>query len=248
MSEKDPKRMQCSQFEALLPDVLDSDNDGRLSAEVRQAFHDHAQGCAVCGPLFAEAREGMLWLRTLEEVQPPESLVHNILAATSAAESERAPAQARVPWRTWIPTLWKPVRSFVAMAMQPRFATSFSMAFFSLSLILTLGGVRLKDLAHVDWHPSALGKAVVLQYTQVESKVVRYYNNMRLVYEIESRVGELKKAEQKNEKHEQPAPEKKKKDNNNTSGRPDQRQDNYSQETEYAAFAYLTHDHQGANQ
>ena len=240
--------MQCSQFEILLADALD--DKGVLSEEASRAFQAHARSCVACGLILSEAREGMLWLQALEELEPPRNLVHNILAATRDAEAAKEPARPEALQPGWITRLWKPVRGMLAGAIQPRFATSFSMAFFSLSLTLTLAGVKLKDLAHVDWRPSSVGRAVVLEYTQVETKIVRYYNNMRLVYEIESRVGELKKnsgAEEKNQQPEQqPKENKKKKDNNDTSGRPEHRQDNYSQEMDHAVIAYLKTSHEGA--
>lgn len=249
MTEKSQSGMQCSQFEALLADAL----DGVLSQAADSAFHAHAESCAACGPIFAEARQGMLMLQALGEVEPPKNLLHNILAATSAVDAAKAPGKSEASRPGWPARVWKPIRGVLAGAMQPRFATSFSMAFFSLSLTLTLAGVKLKDLAHIDWRPSAVGKAVVLQYTQVESKVVRYYNNMRLVYEIQSRVGELKKnseTEQKNDKpaQDQPRQDKKQKENNDTSGRPEQRQDNYSRQEDNAVIAYLTPNDEGATQ
>ncbi|HEY6971923.1 MAG TPA: zf-HC2 domain-containing protein [Candidatus Angelobacter sp.] len=246
MTEKDKTGFECSQFESWLPDAL----DGMLSDEAKRAFEAHAAVCPVCGPMLAEAREGMLWLENLEEVEPPKKLVHNILAATSAAPAEegKAPEPAAPGWLTRV---WTPVRAGLAGMMRPRFATSFSMAFFSLSLTLTLAGVKLKDLTQIDWHPSAIGRAIVVQYTQVESKVVRYYNNMRLVYEVESRVHELRKnagPEQKDQQQpaEQPK-EKKDKKNNDTSGRPEERQDNYSLDTENALVASLSINDEGAN-
>ena len=36
--------------------------------------------------MFTEAEQGMRWLQTLEEVEPPKNLVHNILAATTMAQ------------------------------------------------------------------------------------------------------------------------------------------------------------------
>lgn len=247
MTEKDHNEMQCGQFEALLSDVLD--DAASLSPEARRAFQAHAESCAACGPIFAEAQQGMLWLRGLEEVEPPANLVHNILAVTSIAESTQATPMAKAARPEWLSRLWRPVRGVLAGAIQPRFATSFSMAFFSLSLTLTLAGVKLKDIAHFDWRPSSLGKAVVMQYTQVESKVVRYYNNMRLVYEIESRVDELRKnsgGDQKKDAAPDKPKEEKKRDKNDTSGSPEQRQDNYSQELDHAVIAYMRLRHGGA--
>lgn len=238
MTEKGQNGIRCSQFEGLLPDAL----DGLLSQEASRGFEAHAAECPVCGPMLAEARQGMAYLQGLEELEPPRNLMHNILAATSAAPAKEAQASPQAVKPGLIARIWRPVRRALAGMMQPRFATSFSMAFFSLSLTLTLAGVKLKDLIHMDWHPSAMGKAIVMEYTQVESKVVRYYKNMRLVYEIESRVQELKKtspSDQQQQTPEQPKEDKNKKDRNDTSGRPEERQDHYSQELDNAVIAYL---------
>jgi Putative zinc-finger len=250
MTEKQQNSMQCSHFEALMSDAL----DGALQQEARQAFESHAETCPACGPMLAEARQGMLWLRSLEELEPPKNLVHNILAATTVAEAAKEPERAKALKPGWTTRLWKPARGVMTGMIQPRFVTSFAMAFFSLSLTLTLGGVRLKDLGRIDWHPSALGRAVVLEYTQVETKVVQYYKNMRLVYEIESRVSELKKAagsgqndqQQQQQPAEQPKENKNKRDNNDTSGRPEQLQEHYSQELNDGLIAYLRQSNEGA--
>lgn len=251
MTEKQPNSMHCSQFEALLSDVL----DGTLPQEARQACESHARTCPACGPMLAEARQGMLWLNALEEVEPPRNLVHNILAATTAEEAkETAPTKSLKP--SWSTRLWQPIRGVMTGATHPRFVTSFAMAFFSLSLTLTLAGVRLKDLARIDWHPSAVGRAVVMRYTQVETKVVQYYKNMRLVYELESTVSELRKSTdsgqqteqppQQQQPAEQPKENKNKKDNDDTSGRPEKRQEHYSEELDHGLIAYLKQSNQGA--
>ena len=254
MTEKRPNTMQCSQFEALLSDVL----DGTLPQEARQAFEGHAETCPACGPMLAEARQGMLWLEALEEVEPPRNLVHNILAATTAADAAKEPAQAKTLKPSWKSRLWKPIRGVMTGVAQPRFVTSFAMAFFSLSLTLTLAGVRFKDLGKIDWHPRAMGRAVVMHYTQVETKVVQYYKNMRLVYELESTVSELRKSTDSGQQTEQPPQQqppaeqpkenenKNKKDNDDTSGRPEKRQEHYSEELNHGLIAYLKQSNQGA--
>lgn len=247
MTEKRQNTVQCSQFEVLLSDAL----DGMLAEEVSRAFEDHAAACPACGPMLAEAREGMLLLRALEDLEPPKNLVHNILAATSAAEQAKAPAKAAAAG--WKARVWKPLRGVLTGAIQPRFVTSFAMAFFSLSLTLALSGVKFGELGKIVSHPRAMGRAVVLQYTQVETKVVQYYKNMRLVYEIESRVSDLRKssdAEQNEQQQQPPAEEpkqdKQKKDNNDTTGRPEQKKEHYSQELNDGLIAYLKQNNQGA--
>jgi hypothetical protein len=226
---RDPQNgLQCSQFEALLADALDDGNaqaevgskaggeaSSTLPLAVRQAFEAHRQSCAGCRASFAEALEGMLLLRGIPEVDPPKNLVHNILAATSLAEVP-APATAQGVQRAgWAQRLLGNLRPATAGFLRSRFAASFCMAFFSLSLTLNLAGVRVVDLVNAAQHPGTVRKSLVLQYTSVEAKVMRYYDNMRLVYEVRLRVQELKKVttpqnnnnnrpEQQNWKHSPP--------------------------------------------
>jgi hypothetical protein len=213
--------MQCNEFDALLSDALDQ----VLTGPKAQEFQAHAQSCPVCGPLLAEAEIGKRWLEQLVEVEPPQHLVHTILAATtgvSARLSGRATAPAS-PLGQISARLAAAFRPILAVARQPRFAMSFGMAFFSLSISLSLAGVKLGDLRHVDLRPRAIRRT----YYETSGRVVKYYENIRFVYEIESRVREFKRATAPAE------PEPPKKENNqrndNTSGQPDQKQErNYS--------------------
>ncbi|MBV8051977.1 MAG: zf-HC2 domain-containing protein [Acidobacteriaceae bacterium] len=225
--------MQCSEFDALLSDALDKILTGPKAA----AFQSHAKSCPVCGPLLAEAEVGKHWLEQLVEVDPPQHLVHNILAATSGIDTARlhGPVAVHASWfdriRTRTGALVAPI---VAVARQPRFAMSFGMAFFSLSVSLSLAGVKLSDIRHVDLRPSAIRRT----YYETSGKVAKYYENIRFVYEIESRVREFKRATTPAE----PAPAKR--DNNqrndNTSGQPDQKeQRNYSQGDSQVILASL---------
>jgi hypothetical protein len=58
---------------------------------------------------------------------------------------------------------------------------------------LNLAGVKVVDLVNAAQHPGTVRKSLVLEYTSVEANVMRYYDNMRLVYEVRLRVQELKK-------------------------------------------------------
>src|SRR6266436_1184415 len=229
-------QVECTEFEGLLSDAL----EGRLSAARKESFEAHRRVCAICGPLFADVQAGQPWLRALalEPVEPPVNLVHNILAATSGVVSRRAQAATRggrtTPLgeraREWWDSYFSPASAFVR---QPRFAMSFGMIFFSFSLVATLAGVKPSDVAKVNVRPSALRHA----YNDAQIKVVKYYDNIRFVYEIESKVRELKRANTPAE----PAPKEQKENRkNNTSGQPDQRQDrNYSQEYNQPILAAL---------
>jgi hypothetical protein len=236
MPEETKHGMECGEFESLLSDALDG--GGKLSPARRASFEAHRRVCGVCGPLFADVQAGQQWLRSLEAVEPPAYLVHNILAATSGVVSTRPLAETRegrtTPFgerlREWWDSYFTPVSDFVR---QPRFVMSFGMIFFSFSLALSAAGVKPTDVARVDLRPSALRHA----YNDAQIKIVKYYDNIRFVYEIESKVRELKRANTPAE----PGPEDKKENRkNNTSGQPEQRQDrNYSQEYNQPVLAAL---------
>src|SRR3954453_15849845 len=92
--------MQCNEFDLLLSDAL----DGVLNGAGLDRFEAHARACKTCGPLLAEADAGRQWLKGLTEVEPPASLVNNILASTTGVDTKRlrvtAPVrQPRVLWR-----------------------------------------------------------------------------------------------------------------------------------------------------
>src|SRR6266849_2851450 len=221
----EPKNgMQCGEFDTLLNEVLDA----TLTGPKLESFQAHARVCAVCGPLLAEADAGRRWLKSLAEVEPPANLMHNILLATTGHESKRLAVRAQSDssssWAdkvtAWLRPVFAPV---LAVSRQPRFAMSFGMAFFSLSISLSLAGVKVSDVRHVDLRPTAIKRT----YYETSGRVVKYYENIRFVYEIESRVQQFKRATTPA----QPAPEEKEKERkNNTSGQPEQKQErNYSQ-------------------
>ncbi len=223
MNGKTQNGMQCIEFEALLADAL----DGALEAPRMTALQAHAAGCPDCGPLLAQSRAGLQWMKSLREVEPPRHLVHNILVATSGAEREEARAAAGASWRQRFADWLRPVLAPTWTAVrQPRFAMSFGMAFFSLSLVLNLAGVKLRDLGRLDLRPSAIRSS----YYETEAKVVRYYENIRLVYELQSKMRDLRNATQPREQEQpQPAPPPKGKTrDDNTSGQPERRNQYYS--------------------
>jgi hypothetical protein len=234
MADQEKNGMQCAEFEHVLSEALDE----KLDAQSFDGFQAHARSCSVCGPLFAEVDAGRRWLKSLEEIEPPARLIENILVATSGIDTSRLGAirgaGSRVTWvervRDWMVSLLAPA---FAVARQPRFAMSFGMAFFSLSISLSLAGVKLADLRHVDLRPSAVKRS----YFETSGRVVKYYENIRFVYEIESRVREFKRATVPAE----PAPEEKNKNRkDNTSEQPEKRQDrNYSQEDNQPALAMI---------
>src|SRR5579864_9065386 len=226
--------MQCTEFDALLSQAI----DGTLSGERLTAFEAHGRECKMCGPLLQEAEAGRSWLKSLEEVEPPEDLVTNILVRTTGIDTVRLTQGRRVTtsWmdrvRDFGATLVSPV---VAVARQPRFAMSFGMAFFTLSVGLSLAGVKISDLRHLDLRPSAVRRS----YYETQGRVVKYYENIRFVYEIESRVRQLKQAAPSEERRETQPNNNNENKKKNSSGQPEKQERNYSQEGTHVMYASL---------
>ena len=80
--------------------------------------------------------------------------------------------------------------SFGQIMLQPRLAMTAAMAFFSIALTLNLTGIHPMSLRASDLQPSSLKR----NYHNVNARVVRYYEGLRVVYELESRVHDLQSA------------------------------------------------------
>jgi Putative zinc-finger len=241
MKEKDKTRkpeppkpggVDCTEFEVLLADAL----DGRLDGPQIERFDAHLEMCPRCAPMFGEAKLGQSWMQTLkeDELEPPVFVVENILRETVGTVHTRVKPQVPEPKLNWLDRLkempvFKPVFGAV---LQPRFAMSFGMAFFSITMLMNVLGVKVTSLRHVDLRPSAISH----QYYETKGKVVKYYENLRLVYEIETRVDDVKRATQpadqnkhdnKNQQQDQQQEKNKKAkpENRETSGAPELKRD-----------------------
>ncbi len=235
MPDQTSDGMQCVEFDSLLTDAL----DGVLTGVRLDRFQAHARACSACGPLFAEVEAGRNWLKDLTEAEPPVSLVTNILASTTGVDTQRlrqnVPAsKPRIPWlekvQAWASGVMQPVFGQAwATIRQPRFAMSFGMAFFALSVALSVLGIKPADLRQVSLRPAAIRHT----YYNTQARVVRYYENIRFVYEVESRMRELKRTVTPAE----PAPAKKD-HKNDTTQQPEQKQErNYSQTENHLVLA-----------
>jgi len=207
----------CSQCEAMLADAL----DGTLSLTDQATFDAHMTHCAECSQMLADARRGAAWLEMLRSPrpEPPAALVEKILAQTAGLQTAgltgtlavdpadalsplSAPAYGGMPisgrsggYSNVLPfraRVAEAVRraSFSHVLMQPRFAMTAAMAFFSIALTMNLSGVRLDQLHASDLRPASVKR----EFYDVNARVVRYYEGLRVVYELESRVHDLQRA------------------------------------------------------
>jgi hypothetical protein len=82
------------------------------------------------------------------------------------------------------------VHSLGQTMLQPRLAMTAAMAFFSIALTLNLTGVHLSELRAEDLKPSNIRKGIY----EAKAHVVRYSDNLRVVYELEARAHDLQRS------------------------------------------------------
>jgi hypothetical protein len=192
--------------------------DGTLSTTDQAVFDRHIATCDVCSGMYADAQRGAALLSMLKKhrPEPAAALLERILAQTSgpAAVPEThaqthatattlphaVPVPASVPGTSIgignvVPFPTRPARRFHFAAfgqamLQPRLAMTAAMAFFSIALTLNLTGVHLNDLKASDLKPSNIERNL----SDANARAVRYYENLRVVYELESRVRDLQRA------------------------------------------------------
>jgi hypothetical protein len=195
-----PSSPACGEWETLLADAL----DGLLKPEDEARFTAHKAICPACAALYEEAQKGREWLEFLSpEPEAPAGLFEKILAKTGpghkpasgwgAGDELPAPAgSAAIP--AFVPPVWQQPGFFTRLrySVHPRLLMTAAMAFFSIALTLNLAGVRLTSLRMADLRPRAVRSYMERQLTMASVPIVRYYDHLRLVYEVESTVRELR--------------------------------------------------------
>ena len=144
MEGESKSRVQCAEFETLLAEALDATLHGATLA----AFEAHQKSCPGCAAMYQEAATGMHWLKGLEDLDPPKHLVHNILAQTIGAVAVTS-TKAAPAGESWLDRLKARISPVFAPVVTPRFAMSFGMAFFSITMLANIAGLHVSDLKQI---------------------------------------------------------------------------------------------------
>ena len=189
----------CMACEAMLADAVDE----TLGAVDKTWFDQHIQSCVVCSERFANAQRGSAWLEMLKTTRPEPGM--DLMARILAETSEKAPIAAYVPAPITLPApnlyLSGNLVPFPRMVqpkapwrtlLEPRLAMTAAMAFFSVALTLNLSGIRLNGLHASDLNPANLERS----YDAAHNRAVQYYDSLRVVHVMESRLEDIKEANQ----------------------------------------------------
>jgi|BarGraIncu00222A_1022003.scaffolds.fasta_scaffold90810_2 hypothetical protein len=190
-----PNSPACGLWETLLADAL----DGLLRPEDEATFTSHLAICPACTALFEEARRGREWLEFLSfEPEVPEGLLDKILAQTGPGQVAEYKLAATAGNVLTMPPAWQRpgIMGRIRRFAEPRLLMTAAMAFFSLAVTLNITGVRLSELRLSDLRPSAVRSFMERRLTMASTPIIRYYDHLRFVYEVESRMRELRRTTQ----------------------------------------------------
>jgi hypothetical protein len=147
--------------------------DGLLGAEDRAALETHSQSCAACRELVARVGALVEGMHRLEEIEPPARLIERILQQTGRGE-EKSKEKTRWGW--------------MAPLFQPRMVLGAVTVFATMLIVLQSVGLDLRHLSMADLNPLSVIRATNRQAHLTYARSVKFVNDLRVVYEIQSRL------------------------------------------------------------
>ncbi len=175
--------MNCADFEILLCDHL----DGTLAADAKAEFEAHLAQCTSCAEMAHDVRAAVGFMERAAEVEPPPELLTRILFDLPSAHH----ARARQPG-----SFRKLIHGWIQPVLQPRFAMGFAMTILSFSLLGRFVGISPRQLTLDDLRPARVLQRLDEQVNRGWQRTVKFYENLRLVYEIQTQLREWSQKEQ----------------------------------------------------
>jgi len=170
--------MNCSELETLLCDYL----DGTLSPAQQAQVERHLAQCPACTEAAQDAKAVTALAGAAAKVEPPTELVTRILYDL-ASRHERVLEKRQGPWAVLGHLMW-PI-------LQPRFAMGMAMTVLSFSMLARVAGIDVRQLSVSDLNPVKIWRTVDNRVYRTWTRGVQFYDSLKIVYEIRSRLGEL---------------------------------------------------------
>jgi len=171
--------MNCADFEILLADYL----DGTLAQAERASLDEHASQCEGCREFLRDAAGAMKFLAQAADVTPPPELVTRI-AYHAPIGRTRQPFEKQGFFSRLAVKWLQPI-------LRPRLAMGMAMTILSFSMLERCTGVRVQTIQGADLNPVRIWGGVEDKALRTRDRAVKYYENIRLVYDIETRLKDL---------------------------------------------------------
>lgn len=171
--------INCPDFELLLADYI----DGTLTPAERASIEAHAVSCPACAELLEDVSGAVRFLARAPEIAPPAELVTRI-AYLSPTGRVRDPLD-RQGFFSKLAAKW------LQPLLQPKLAMGMAMTILSFAMLEKCTGIQVQHIQAADLNPVRVWDGAEDKIIRTKDRAVKYYENLRLVYEIQSRLKEL---------------------------------------------------------
>jgi Putative zinc-finger len=175
--------MTCAELEILLCDYV----DGTLRGGEKTALESHLSGCVACKQLAEDVTGVTAFFERVPQATPPAELLTRILHHAPmgpGAVSERLPDDSKPSW------IKRFYGSFVQGWLQPRYVMGMAMTILSFSMLARFAHIEPRQLRPSDLDPVKVWQGIDDHSHRVYDRAMKYYDNLRLVIEIQSRLRE----------------------------------------------------------
>jgi hypothetical protein len=175
--------MTCAEIEILLCDYV----DGTLRGAEKTAFEAHLSDCTSCTELAKDVAGVTAFFERVPAAEPPAELLTRILHHVPTGR------QKNVEKASWI-RRW--FGGWVQGVLQPRYVMGMAMTVLSFSMIARFAHIEPRQLTAADLDPAKVWMSIDDKSHRIWDRAVKYYENLRLVIEIQSRLTEWTDQEQ----------------------------------------------------
>ena len=170
------RAMNCADVEIRLADYVDE----TLHGEERSALEAHLSQCHACAELARDARSAVAFIERASNVEAPPELVTRILFEITSGPSH---AEVKPKWTRRVFGKWlEPI-------LQPRYAMGMAMTVLSFAMLGRFTGIH-RQLTASDLDPVKIWMATEDRAQRVWERSVKYYENLRVVFEIQTQLKE----------------------------------------------------------
>lgn len=167
------RAMTHLELENLVSDYL----EGQLDIVRRAEVEKHLAACAECRALLAEVRRAYELCHSAADLEPAPWLVPKILRATIGERQ---------------PSLRQRLAAFFRPGLSIRVAYGVAMTVVSLSIVVNAAGINLRHLTLANLNPRTWVYQADRSGHLLIGRVEKYYYDLKVVYEIESRLRQLR--------------------------------------------------------
>jgi hypothetical protein len=167
--------MTCAELEILLCDYV----DGTLRGAEKTALESHLAECSACAELAKDVAGVTAFIDTVAAAEPPAELLTRILHVI--------PTGRQKPER---PSWWRKLFGGWHTILSPRYAMGMAMTVLSFSMIAKFAHIEPRNFTQADLDPVKIWAGIDDRAHRSWDRAVKYYDNLRLVIEIQSRLKE----------------------------------------------------------